>query len=71
MTRAELIAINRKLRAADESNKWPISGAFNATERAIRCVYAQRRDGGELSVSEYEMIFDAELSRIVNDERNW
>lgn len=66
--RANRAAINRAFRAADESHLWPISGRFDATERAIRAVRRFMREVGELSGLEYVYALDAELSRIVNAE---
>ena len=65
--RANRAAINRAFRAADESHLWPISGRFDATERAIRAVQRFMREGGyKLTGLEYALVLDAELSRIVN-----
>lgn len=64
--RANRAAINRAFRAADESHLWPISGRFDATERAIRAVRRFMHEVGELSGLEYALALDAELSRIVN-----
>lgn len=59
--------INRLYRIRDESKKWPISGKFNATERAIRKVRTFCREGGyDLQGLEYALALDEELSRIVN-----
>jgi hypothetical protein len=59
--------INRHFRNEDESNKWPICGKFNVTERAIRKVRKQGLNGG----LEYYLALETEIGRIVNDERNW
>lgn len=59
--------INRHFRNEDESAKWPICGKFNVTERAIRKVRKQGLNGG----LEYYLALEAEIGRIVNDERNW
>lgn len=59
--------INRHFRNEDESDKFPICGKFNATERAIRKVRKQGLNGG----LEYYLALEAEIGRIVNDERNW
>ena len=66
--RANRAAINRAFRAADESHLWPISGRFDATERAIRAVRRIMHEVGELSGLEYAYALEAELSRIVNAE---
>ena len=68
MTTRERREVNARLRAADQSHLWPISGKFNATDRAIRTV---SRDLTVDTIEEYEAAVDAEISRIVNDEDNW
>lgn len=63
--------VNAELRAKDESNLWPISGAFNVTDRAIRRLRDQQRAGLVIdSIDEYRAAVEAEVSRIVNDPRN-
>jgi hypothetical protein len=59
-----IAAINKAFRDQDESRKWPVSGNFNATERAIRRTRALRSDGA--SGLEYALTLNAEISRIVN-----
>lgn len=59
--------INRHFRNIDDSDKWPICGKFNVTERAIRKVRKQGLNGG----LEYYLALEAEIGRIVNDEKNW
>ena len=59
--------INRHFRREDESEKFPICGKFNVTERAIRKVRKQGLNGG----LEYYLALEAEIGRIVNDEKNW
>ena len=59
--------INKYFRSIDESDKFPICGKFNVTERAIRKVRKQGLNGG----LEYYLALEAEISDIVNDERNW
>ena len=59
--------INRHFRNEDESDKFPICGKFNVTERAIRNVRKFGLNGG----LEYYLALEAEIGRIVNDERNW
>ena len=56
--------INRAFRQDDESHLWPISGRFNATERAIRRL---RRAGVDIQGYEYAACLDAEISRVVNE----
>lgn len=61
--------INRLFRRQDQSNLWPVSNKFDATERAIRRVRHWRHEGGYPNVGlEYALALDSELSRIVNDE---
>ena len=61
--------INRLFRQNDESEKWPIQGRFNATERAIlrisRNILPQI---GPTAGIEYAMMLDQEISRIVNSQ---
>jgi hypothetical protein len=59
--------INRHFRRIDESEKFPICGKFNVTERAIRKVRKQGLNGG----LEYYLALEDEIGRIVNDEKNW
>ena len=59
--------INAYFRENDDSNKWPICGRFNATERAIRKLRLQRRQG--LCVNpglEYYLTLENMISEIVN-----
>jgi len=64
--------INRYFRNMDDSGKWPICGKFNVTERAIRKVRKQRRDGMIINEGlEYYLALEAEISNIVNNEKNW
>ena len=63
--------INRLFRKQDESDMWPINGKFNVTERAIRHAQKFERDGGAMSPMEYALFLEQEMSRIVNDEKNW
>lgn len=60
---ANIRAINRAFRAQDESHKWPVSGRFDATERAIRRL---RREGYDLLGLEYAYALDQTISDIVN-----
>ena len=59
--------INRHFRNEDESNLFPICGKFNVTERAIRKVRKFGLNGG----LEYYLALEAEIGRIVNDDKNW
>ena len=58
-------AINKIYRSMDESHLWPISGKFNATERAIRRV---RNNSDPMYGLEYCYAIEAELTAIVNGE---
>lgn len=59
--------INSYFRKRDDSNKWPICGAFNATERAIRRIRKLRLIGMEVKGGlEYYLMLEEEISRIVN-----
>ena len=64
--------INRHFRNEDESDKWPIRGKFNVTERAIRKLREYRRQGMIINEGlEYYLALEAEIIDIVNDEKNW
>ena len=63
--------INRLFRRQDDSGKWPISGKFSVTDRAIRRLNAIERANGMMSPLEYALGIENEESQIVNDERNW
>ena len=65
--RAERIGINRMYREQDESNLWPISGRFNAIDRAIRRTRDFERESGvPLCGLEYCYTLESALSEIVN-----
>jgi len=61
---------NKLFRKMDESHLWPISGKFNATERAIRNINKIERANGTMGILEYIYCVEAEISRIVNDPKN-
>jgi len=70
-TRKHRTAINKLLRAMDDSNLWPIHNKFNATNRAINrynrlCV----QYGCEIadSVYSYSETVQSIISEIVNNE---
>lgn len=65
------VFINRMFRAQDDSNKWPISGKLNVTERAIRHANKFERDSDVMSPLEYALFLEQDMSRIVNDSKNW
>ena len=69
--RAITTAINSMYRQQDESHLWPISGEFNVTERAVRHVREFERLSDKLCPLGYALAIDAEMSRLVNDEKNW
>jgi len=60
--------INQLFRKHDESRKWPISGRFNATERAIRRLRKVMRCNGTTGGFEYALMLGDEIGRIVNRE---
>lgn len=63
----EIIRINKKFLAGDESHLWPINGRFNATKRAIRQIQRLEKEGlvfdDPLS---YKQTLDDLISEIVN-----
>jgi hypothetical protein len=59
--------IFKQFRRTDESHKWPISGRFSATERAIR--FLRRFEyyyGQQLAGLELVLFLDRQISEIVN-----
>lgn len=73
-TRKHKIAINKMLRAIDDSHLWPICNQFNTTNKAIR-LYQRicNQYNQELSdcVYSYHAIIESFISEIVNDSNNW
>jgi hypothetical protein len=65
-TRANVVAVNRAMRALDDSSSWPVRGRFCVTDRAIR-----RARLGTESLDSYVRAVDAEIGRIVNDPRRF
>lgn len=66
------IAINRLFRLQDDSHLWPINSRFNVTDRAIRNAQKFSNEVGYYIVGlEYAYLLEQEISRIVNDEKNW
>ena len=64
--------INRHFRNEDDSDKFPICGKFNVTERAIRKLREYRRQGMIIGEGlNYYLALEAEITRIVNDVKNW
>ena len=59
--------INRLFRRQDESHLYPVSGRFDATERAIRRLRRLDRDGACIGDAlEYALALEGEISAIVN-----
>lgn len=63
--------MNAEFRKQDESHLAPINNKFNVTERAIRRIRKLAQGCGPICGSEYVAVMEDEISRIVNDERNW
>ncbi len=71
MTREELIQVNREIRKADDSHKWPIRGRFNVANRAIRRVRKNFSEYfHEWCEEEYRETVRREESEIVNNPKN-
>ncbi len=67
LTLANLRLVNRVMRGLDRSDKWPVCGRFNVTERAIR---AMRRNGWLAycaTVQDYVTQVDSLISSYVDD----
>lgn len=62
--------INKMYRSMDESNKWPICGRFNVTERAIRRCRDKYHRMGEANPGgmEYLCMLEDTMSKIVNEQ---
>lgn len=59
--------INAWFRKHDDSRLWPVRGRFNVTERAIRRLRRQRREGMCVYTGlEYYLSLEREISEIVN-----
>ena len=61
--------VNKRFRELDQSHLFPIEGAFNVTERAIRRIRRRQREGlvvpdGGL---EYILMLDEDIGNIVNN----
>jgi hypothetical protein len=63
--------INSEFKRQDDSDKWPIQGRFNVTERAIRHARKFEEQRGVMSPYEYALFLEEDMSRIVNDSNNW
>ncbi len=71
LTKKDITRINWLHRAQDDSDKWPIRGRFNVTERAIRQARKIAAEYGLLSAVEYDALLDLLESAIVNNPKNW
>ena len=64
---ANIRAINKLYRAQDESEKYPINGAFNVTERAIRKARKFQQDSGVgVYGLEYCYLLEDYITKLVN-----
>lgn len=69
LTRSNQIKINRIFRKNDESHLWPISGKFNATEKAIKSMRELVAQGLDFDCNlSYILAVEREISRIVNSQ---
>lgn len=61
--------VNAAFRQRDESEKWPVSGRFNVTERAIRCLRRLAKMGHYVPEDgvAYAGLLEVEISNIVNN----
>lgn len=60
--------INALFRENDESDKFPVYGQFNATERAIRRLRRKRREGLEVHAGlEYYLAIKNELFKVIEE----
>lgn len=65
---ANIKAINKAFRLQDDSKKWPISGRFNATDRAINRLAKVRKEM-PIEGLEYALALDTQIGLIVNDPK--
>lgn len=63
--------VNSEFRRQDDSSKWPIFGRFNVTDRAIRHARKHEDGRGKMSLYEYALFLEQDMSRIVNNPNNW
>lgn len=64
--------VNILYKQQDNSNLWPIHGKFNVTKRAINRIRKAEREGLIFDdLLSYALTLEAEMSEIVNNERNW
>lgn len=66
-------AIRKLYHKQDDSHLWPTRGKFNVTTRAAKRVsyYLMQGAGYDLAGLEYCLALEDEMSRIVNNEKNW
>ena len=65
-------AIRELYHKQDDSHLWPIRGKFNVTTRAAKKVgWFMNETGYDLAGLEYCLALEDEMSRIVNNEKNW
>jgi len=62
--------VNKLFRENDSSNLWPIKNRFNATDRAIRKQRKMFQFSGPISIFEYILALEHEISNIVNSVKN-
>ena len=56
----------------DDSHLWPIRGKFNATKRALNRIRKAEKEGLIFDdLLSYALTLEAEISEIVNNEKNW
>jgi hypothetical protein len=60
--------IHKVMMRIDDSNLWPISGRFNATNRAINRLRYNRHEGAYDCPYSYWKSLEAEISAIVNGD---
>jgi len=60
--------IDKKFKAQDDSSKWPINGAFNVTEKAIKETCKLESQTGEMEPFVYALSLELKITEIVNQE---
>lgn len=67
--RMSITQINAYFRSIDDSDKWPVCGRFNATNRAIRRLMDLRHDGLVVHPGlEYYLALEKMISEVVNEQ---
>lgn len=61
--------VNKMFREQDDSHLYPVLGAFNVTERAIRKARKLESMSDVMSPLEYALFLEQEMSTIVNQEQ--